>query len=456
MCKAIKAFDLPLLVNDLKLKIHNLETERDHRDQENVTLKVKLENLKERYGLAMIKSEAEVNTIKSELNAFINIFQRLDVVLKEFVYGEQGSLSSCSSSTNVLNSSSQAKLDHAYVTGIRYILASDRQRTKLVQNDVSKHNRISKRIQRELQEQNEDLSLKLQCRDTTIASLEQSLAKMKEQRFTRKCKGRHRANVGRNNTRPMPSICSQNFDNKFSCESLHSSLDNNSSTNAISTEDSSSDTISLAVEEARAEMEEEHVTAINNLKHEMNSRLDEKDDMIETLQNKMDAIVKHQANKRNLILNSGTRDDVTSKNIITWQNSSSISIRSFSVANERLEVNTRNLDALLNRLEETKQGQQYDDGTRAEIAHLASKLSTMQQEIKITMHLLKLKHKNSMETIRQSKLPQSHVNEIEVKKILSSYQNNLNNFIEFERKMKKEMNAIMTRLKRQESNKIAN
>jgi len=402
-----------LLISQLRRQINTLANESALRGQQCTALRAKMEDNQKQFEEDMQKKKEHVEETELKLKALEEHFQALNEVMEE--HRSENDLKNASLSNNNNNNnlnherqlgngvksdkSSIVQLDSAYVADLHKNLAEGKDKIERLENELSSVKRTSKKKQTNLQMVNEDLVARLECREMTISTLEQSMAQLKESRYKRKSKNRRRSTLQISSpTNPGVGYEDDSSINSGASFPIIKSVENG---DRVSGPSLKSNVVSIAVQEALKKKEEEHILAMNQLRENMVAKLEAQDATIEDLENKLDAAVKHNLQRSSLCIKDGNGNPSQ-----TFQCQSSFSMRSITMANELLQESTRKLTNLLNRLEEgqiqdsSKQG--TEEAKRAEIHHLAHKLSMIQEELHISMRLVEQRIRNDIDSTIQS------------------------------------------------------
>jgi hypothetical protein len=211
-------------------------------------------------------------------------------------------------------------------------------------------------LEGDLRSQVEDISEKLACRERTMAGLERSIKQMREARFLKRQKShRRRATLG-------------NVDMTGSQKT------------ASGDEDSSDELLNKSVSKALALKEKEHEEEITKLKES----LELKNKIVKRLEGKVESL-KAKSNIR-----SPQR-----------RAPQAAMMRNIAVTGEMMDTSIRRLESMLKQIDQSVDNQKNVDKNDdlAPIRKVASKLSLVNDELKMSVKLIEQKHTNELESI---------------------------------------------------------
>jgi len=279
-------------------------------------------------------------------------------------------------------STSIIRLDKSYLTNLK----KSYRETNIVLDKMRNENNERHQVKEEMMRQLEDLSERLRCRETTICSLDQSLKQMRASRFKRKptLKRTHKAHRRRNSLTdglPIPLI-DETETEESSTVSINTS-NNNQFDEA---------TIAEAVNNALDIKGKEHAIEIEVLQ----DKLELKATLVKKLKLKNGSMKRMNSSKRSLSCIS-----------LGDPSSESSMMRNITMTNEIMNTLTVRLEAMLTRIDQSTQPAEgiYDIGVDipdelAPIRKLGSKISLVNDEMKISMQLIKQRMKNEIESIK--------------------------------------------------------
>jgi len=279
-------------------------------------------------------------------------------------------------------STSIIRLDKSYLTNLK----KSYRETNIVLDKMRNENNERHQVKEEMMRQLEDLSERLRCRETTICSLDQSLKQMRASRFKRKptLKRTHKAHRRRNSLTdglPIPLI-DETETEESSTVSINTS-NNNQFDEA---------TIAEAVNNALDIKGKEHAIEIKVLQ----DKLELKATLVKKLKLKNGSMKRMNSSKRSLSCIS-----------LGDPSSESSMMRNINMTNEIMNTLTFRLEAMLTRIDQSTQPAEgiYDIGVDipdelAPIRKLGSKISLVNDEMKISMQLIKQRMKNEIESIK--------------------------------------------------------
>jgi len=280
-------------------------------------------------------------------------------------------------------STSIIRLDKSYLTNLKKSY-----REAKIELEKMRHDENAERhqVKEEMMAKLEDLSERLRCRETTISSLDHSLKQMRASRFKQKptLKRAHKAHGRRHTLTDVLAV--PPIDDTETKESSTVSI-NTSNNNQIDEA-----TIAEAVNNALDIKGKEYAIEIKVLQ----DKLELKATLVKKLKLKNGSMKRMNSSKRSLSCIS-----------LGDPSSESSMMRNINMTNEIMNTLTFRLEAMLTRIDQSTQPAEgiYDIGVDipdelAPIRKLGSKISLVNDEMKISMQLIKQRMKNEIESIK--------------------------------------------------------
>lgn len=272
---------------------------------------------------------------------------------------------------------------------------------------VAKYNQLVKDSGNEAKEMKDQISRQ----ERTISTLEQNLKQMRQAKFKQK-KGKGKSSKGHRRRATVSAVPSDDEllvglddHDEYSMSAASSTINSNYENEPELQEGSKNggdikkeetvninEAIEAAVSKALEEKEKEHSSNMEVF----SKQLELKDKIISRLESKMFGLVK---NKNDTILPSSHRPNrAVPKDVM---------VRSIAVTNELMDSSIRRLETMLARLERTDENDEI-----APIRRMALKVSSVHEEMKVSMKLIELRVDNQVEAIRQ-KCGEGHASEDE-------------------------------------------
>jgi len=302
--------------------------------------------------------------------------------------GENGSLKSIGE-TGSHKSSSIVRLDKSYLTSLK----RSYEQTKLELAKLKHDNAERHTVKAEMMRQLEDLSERLRCRETTIASLDEALKQMRAARFKQKTTPTKKRGHKRRSTLHEMSSVTPIIENETESTLPVNVQKDNYKINEVIIDD--------AVKEALEIKGKEHAEEISS----MQNKLDLKDTLIKKLRLKNGSLKRMESSKRAL-----SSRNLSSRNLDP--SSDAFTVRDMNMTNEMMNTLTFRLERMMAKIEESMQTPAesiYDvsvdlpDEMRP-IRKLAAKISLANDEMKVTMKLIEQRLKNGVESIKNGNI----------------------------------------------------
>jgi hypothetical protein len=292
-------------------------------------------------------------------------------------------------------SSSIIQIDKGYFMELEATLKQEkswRNKTEKVNEDLAMKYAI---LERDTCKKGNEMTEQVTRQERTIQSLEQSLKLMREARFKKAKKAtqhRRRATVSAidipSNVNTIPAA-EEEDENSVSCgaASLNSSPNDLEQEQELEeqqdSKEAAEEAIAAAVADALEKQEKEHASTMDYL----SKQLDIKEKIINRLETKMFSLVK--SNKENM---------ATPQRAIPQD----VMIRSIAVTNELMDTSMRKLENMIGHIERVeKENRTEIVDELAPVRRVATKISLVHEEMKVSMKLIEQRIQNGAEVARQ-------------------------------------------------------